>query len=173
MTNVQELITTIERWLGAERRRDDEVAERALGSVFVGLPMPRLDAAFADRIVSCLGPAPVRAAARWTLERLAAVVLVMSAVGLWMLPWWLGLVWARSPRVDWAGLTGGVARVLSASLVDGAALLAWMVDLGHLAQLTATRPAVFASILLCGLLAATGSRLLHGLLNERNARYVD
>lgn len=166
---MRRLDTLIRHWLDAEARDDARGAERALWQLFQALPRATLPPAFADRVMAAL-PQP---AVGWRLERVAAVLLALSAAAVWAMPLWVGAAWARLLAVDWLGLAGALAATGVRWISAAAELWEVMAEVGRVATVVATEPAVIALLSLCSLLAATGSRLLYELLDERSSAHVD
>ena len=75
------------RWLGAERRRDEALADGLLRELFAGLARPMPAAGFAERVLVGLAPPPVARplALGWRLTLASCLLLVALSVAFVLL----------------------------------------------------------------------------------------
>jgi hypothetical protein len=162
----------IERWLGAERREDEDGADAAFRQVFAVVPRRAPSVGFAARVVraSFRARRPVLdllAASGWGRGLIAAGLLLAAVACGWSLPALVMAVFSPARVGTFASFVAGMGQ--AAAGAAGTALGVWLllIDVGTTLQAAIATPRVASALAACVLVASSSLYGLNRLLAPR------
>lgn len=157
----------IRLWLAAERAGRESAAEEAFAELLATCPGPEAPPWLVGAVME-----RVPRAARWTLERLAALLFVACGVAVVFSRWWFPFaVDGLTAAARWTA-SFSLAGWLAAGLEDLASLWTLWSEVGRVGRLVGSSPEGLVLLAGCSLAMLAAARLLHRLLRERSSAHV-